>query len=100
MEPPFCKVCGKRHWSRMCEPVTADVTQPGPVTMPVTPNPVSRLMLERENEALRLEVVKLKQALSEAHGAKPLAMTGAQRVARLRAKRKETGDGGPPRNRR
>ena len=76
MEPPVCKLCGQRHWSRLC--VTRTVTEP--VTRNVTACPNCKL--------LEAEITWLKRQLSEAHGAKPLAMTGAQRVAKLRAKRK------------
>jgi len=80
MEPPVCKICGKRHWSRLCEPVTRTVTEPGPVTRIVTGCPNCKL--------LEAEITWLKRQLSEVNGVKPLAMTGAQRVAKLRAKRK------------
>lgn len=100
MKPPICRTCGKSHWSRLCNgDVTDDVTEPvtkppvtPPVTRPVTPKlvaPSQLLVLEVENEALRSEVARLKQALSEANGSRPLAMTGAERVRKLRAKRKE-----------
>jgi hypothetical protein len=38
---------------------------------------------------LRQEVARLKRMLSEAHGGRAVAMTGAERVRKLRAKRKE-----------
>lgn len=85
----------------MCEPVTKSVTPhvTKPVTVtpnvtPVTPAVTPRLVapsklaaLEVENEALRQEVVRLKRELSEANGAKPLAMTGAERVRAYRARK-------------
>jgi regulator of replication initiation timing len=44
--------------------------------------------LEAENEALRLEVARLKQLLSEANGAPAIAASAAERMKRMRAKKK------------
>jgi len=99
MEAPVCKLCGKRHWSRLCyEPsrnVTSRVTRnANNVTEPVTP--VTTIVtpqvadLEQEvghwkQEAARLEaeVKHLKQQLSP--------MTAAERAKNYR-KRKSGAD--------
>jgi hypothetical protein len=78
MDAPTCKLCGERHWSRLCEPVTRTVTVTARVTC-------------QECEQLRAEVARLKVLLADANGVKPLAMTGAERVKKLRAKRKAGG---------
>jgi hypothetical protein len=100
MDAPVCRTCGKKHWSRVCSGGD-DVTPPSPkpvtprvtVTETVTPRLVapSRLAaLEVENEALRAEIVMLKRKLAEAHGGGKAAMTGAERVRKLRERRKQS----------
>lgn len=99
MEPPLCRTCGKKHWSRVCEE-TSTVTVTKPVSATVTPNVTPKLSaietprmvapsklaaLETENEALRAEVAMLKGRLADVN---KLPMTGAERVRRHREKQK------------
>lgn len=92
MDAPLCKICGNRHWERMC-PVTKAVT--APVTKAVTKAvDVTPAVTCPECAKLRREVVRLTALLVEAADLKPrkpLAMTGAERVKKLRAKRKAGG---------
>jgi hypothetical protein len=72
-------------------PVT-DVTKTVTVTPPVTPRLVapSRLTaLEVENEALRQEVIRLKRLLAEANGGKAVAQSAAERMRKMRERRKQ-----------
>lgn len=39
MDPPVCRTCGNKHWSRLCDGVTKRVTSGPAVTKPVTPVP-------------------------------------------------------------
>jgi hypothetical protein len=92
MEAPVCRICGKKHWARVCADVTS--VTPG-VTSPVTPivtvprsvAPSKLAAAEKEIERLTGEVAYLKMLLAGKPGATP-PMTGAERVRRLRERRK------------
>jgi hypothetical protein len=83
MDAPKCRICGKGHWSPVCDgndDVTKRVT---PVTKPVAVTPGVTvcphcLTLAAEVERLRAELVRVVK----------LPMTSAERVRKLRAKRK------------
>jgi hypothetical protein len=92
MEAPICKICGERHWSRLCyaprnAPVTKAVTAPERATPKlVAPSQLAAALTE--NEALRAEVVMLKQKLSEANGGARAAASASERMKKMRAKKK------------
>jgi hypothetical protein len=87
MDAPTCKICGEKHWSRLCNPVTKGVTRTVTRTADVTP-----AVTCAECERLRDEVAKLKRLLADANGGNMIvtkqAMTGAERVKKLRERRK------------
>jgi hypothetical protein len=70
MDPPVCRICGKKHWSRVCGQ-EADVRgQPAPVLgqdepRPRTPQGHWTDQWKTEIEALRAEVVELKRELAQ-----------------------------------
>jgi uncharacterized protein YlxW (UPF0749 family) len=90
MDAPICRVCGKKHWSRVCDgddAVTKRVTQADPVTKIVTTRQadleIGNRRLVAENERLTTEVASLKRQLAEAHTP---PKTGAERMRAHRAK--------------
>lgn len=95
MEPPLCRTCNKRHWSRLCYEPRNDVTKIAtpPVAKPVTSGshvaPSVTRDYEAEIEALQAEVAMLKRALAEASGGKPKPMTAAERMKKSRERRAE-----------
>lgn len=80
MDAPVCRICGEKHWSRVCgaPPVTKTVTFKPDVTRAVTRC--------TECEALRAEVKMLKAELAKA---RPAPLTPADRMRKMRAKTKE-----------
>jgi hypothetical protein len=117
MQPPKCRLCGVAEWQHVCsggaEPprqhhgftgsavtrqrnkiVTTSVTPAAAVTSGVTPcaecKRLRRALKEAaaEIEALHGEVAQLKRAAA-GHGARPAAVPAAERMRRMRAKRKE-----------
>jgi hypothetical protein len=99
MHAPKCRTCGQRHWSRLCQDVTEDVTsvtetvtsvaKPVTVTPAVTPRlvaPSKLAALQTENDALRAEVAMLKRKLAEVNR---LPTTSAERMRRMREKHKQ-----------
>lgn len=101
MDAPKCRICGERHWSRVCDDsVTKRVTSSVSVTPIVTKmaresdaefTRLTGLIFDgqKEIERLRDEVARLKRELAEAHGSKKAAMSGAERV-RLHRERKKS----------
>jgi hypothetical protein len=96
MEAPKCRVCGERHWSRVCN--DGDQPMKG-VTKPVTVTPAVMHEVTKtvtwcktcgENavliEALEDEVAMLKRQLAAYTKA---AMTPAERMKKMRASRKK-----------
>lgn len=96
MDPPICRICGNKHWSRLCDGVTKNVTSA--VTKPVTPEPsvtttvtpLRQADLETDNrkliaevERLTAEIAMLKRELASAR--KP-PMSDAERQRKRRAK--------------
>jgi hypothetical protein len=86
MDAPTCKICGQKHWSRLCNPVTkgearnatvADVTLQRNAT-PKLVAPSELRAAKVEVEALRAEVVQLKRELAEA-GTKATACPECER---------------------
>jgi hypothetical protein len=72
MDPPVCRICGKKHWSRVCgqEDVRGQEEAPvqGQEPRPRTPKLVAPSELKAaqgEIEALRAEVVELKRELAQ-----------------------------------
>jgi hypothetical protein len=76
MDAPVCPICGKKHWSRVCnDRALQTVTfEPG-VTMPITPEwPVPRSVAPSklaaalaEVERLEAETMHLKKLLADQH---------------------------------
>jgi hypothetical protein len=107
MDPPVCRTCGKKHWSRVCTetlPVTRQEDEALPVAQPVTlpgprnatPKLVAPSQLNAalaEVEALRAEVVVLKKGLATS-GFCPECerrrQQTAERVRRSRTKKQTT----------
>ena len=89
MEAPKCRICGERHWARLCE-----VTLPEPRNVTETHVTEKRNVTPRilEIEALTAEVVRLKRELADA-GARAVACPECERrrqevAARVRKHRK------------
>jgi hypothetical protein len=93
MDAPKCRICGERHWSRLCvtPDVTRDVTRDVTVTKPVTCQQCERLRAEIVDltsslaQSQRL-VAELRKLLKEA--VPKLAMSGAERVRNHRQRKK------------
>ena len=76
--------------------MTETVTQPGPVTMPVTFKVYPGLEVTAEDVTnmvreivdLTAEVAMLKRQLADTNGAPAIAATAAERMKRMRAKKK------------
>jgi hypothetical protein len=85
MDAPICKICGEKHWSRLCNPVTKGVTSNAPVTKIVTPRQAD---LEADNKRLVGEVARLTEEVralkQELAGKAP--MSAAERQRKRRAK--------------
>lgn len=93
MDAPTCRICGEKHWSRVCDgddAVTKRVTPSRPVTVPVTPDdPAWKPSAQAQIDALVAEVAMLKRELAEARGGKPRPLTAAERMKKMReAKRR------------
>jgi hypothetical protein len=92
MDAPTCKICGEKHWSRLCNPVTKGRNAVTPVTpernVPKLVAPSQLKALEVENEALRAEVVTLKKLLSDANGGKEAVQSAKERMRKMRERKK------------
>ena len=87
MDAPKCRICGERHWSRLCA-VTRNVTPV--VTKPVTVTPAVTDPRDQEIARLRAEVEMLKRMLDTV-----APMTGAERMRKLREKKRAQKSPGP-----
>ena len=82
MEPPLCRTCERRHWSRLCyEPRNE------PVTPRVTPVTKTLAVACSQCQLYEAEIKRLKRALASAHAEPKVVMSAAERMKKMRAKK-------------
>lgn len=86
MDPPICRACGKRHWSRVCNDAALHATKPFVPDVPRLVAPSKLAALVAENEALTAEVAMLKKKLAGRPPKSERAMTATERSRKRRVR--------------